>query len=172
MFSIKKAAMALLLTVGTVFATAPAMAAIDITISNLGDFDLAAFSFDVNYDDSLLTFVDYTLTEELGVIDDWNASDWSEGDDGAGTIKFDVLSYLEDFSGQSDDFVLVSIDFSGIESALAGISLSNVDLSDAYGDPIPFTVDGTNISVVPVPGAFWLLGTCLVGLVGLRKRNR
>jgi hypothetical protein len=172
MFSMKKAAMALLLTVGTVFATAPAMAAIDITISNLGDFNLAGFSLDVNYDSSLLTFEDYALTEELGVIDDWDASDWSAGDDGAGTVSFDVVSWLSDFSSQSDAFTLISIDFSGIESALAGISLSNVDLSDEYGDPIPFTVDGTNISVVPVPGAIWLLGSCLLGLVGLRKRNR
>ena len=44
MFSVKKAVMATLLIVSAVFTTAPAMAdsySVDITISNLGDFNLS-----------------------------------------------------------------------------------------------------------------------------------
>ena len=35
-----------------------------------------------------------------------------------------------------------------------------------------FVVDNLTINPVPIPGALWLLGSGLVGLVGMRKRSR
>lgn len=41
-------------------------------------------------------------------------------------------------------------------------------------NPSPITLAGGNYSfhVVPIPGAIWLLGTGLIGLVGLRRKTR
>jgi hypothetical protein len=180
MFSVKKAVMATLLIVGAVFATVPAMAdsySVDITISNLGDFNLAAFDLDVTYDSSLLTFEDYTLTEELGSFtgpdpDFPDAEDWSWGDDGLGTVNLAVFSYLDDLSSQPDTFSLATLNFSGDESALDAISLSYLDLSDDFGDPIPVSVNGTNINVVPIPGAIWMALSGILGIIGVRRRVR
>lgn len=183
MFSLKRgmAAMALL---GVVLLSASPAAAvlavsdIEITISNLGAFNLAAFDLDLSYDDAQLTFVDYTLTGELGALDGFDADDWSFGDDGFGTVNLNVVSYLPwgdpFFDTQADDFTLATVSFevTGDPSALDGVLLSYVDLSDDFGDPIPFAVNGTDINAVPVPGALWLLGSGLVGVVGLRRRNR
>ncbi len=186
MFSMKKAVMATLLMIAAVFSAAPAMAIlepyeVEITISDLGAFNLGAFDIDVSYDNSLLTFISYSLTEELGTLDGIEASDWSGGDDGLGTVNLSVFSWLnynlyaDFFSNQANDFTLGTVYFTGDESSLAAISLSYVDLSDEYGDAIPFTVDGTNISAVsavPVPGAIWLAMSGLLGCIGVRRRAR
>jgi len=37
---------------------------------------------------------------------------------------------------------------------------------------ISATDAGTNVSAVPVLGAFWLMGSALVGMFGLQKRNK
>lgn len=172
MFLMKKAAMAALLLIGVICASTPATATtIDITVSNLGNHNLAAFDLDVSYDADLLTFDSYTLTEELGSFDLFDAEDWSIGDDGFGTVNLSVLSWLFDFSGQNNDFVLATLSFDGDESAMAGINLSYIDLSDEFGDAIPYAVNGTDISVVPEPSAVLLLGAGLLGLAGLRRRN-
>lgn len=188
MFSMKKIALAVLLMAGTVFTSATAMAdlyEVDITISNLGDFNLAAFNIDVSYDDILVTFDSYTLTGELGSLEDadsdgWGdeAEDWSFGDDLSGTVNISVVSYLveEDldtafFATQSNDFVLATLAFyADDESCLDGISLSYIELSDEYGEAIPFTLDGANINAVPAPGALWLMGSAILGIAGFRRR--
>jgi hypothetical protein len=183
MFSMKEVAMAALLMVGAVLVTTPALAdnyEVDITISNLGDFNLGAFDIDVSYDDTKLSLASYPmLTTELGAINGIEASDWSLGDDEVGTVNIALVSYLDYeldaafFAAQSNDFVLATLTFDAdAESDLDGITLSYVDLSDEYGDAIPFNVSGTDINVVPVPAAAWLLGSGLIGLAGLRRRNR
>ncbi|WP_419660787.1 uncharacterized protein Dvar_11940 [Desulfosarcina variabilis str. Montpellier] len=179
MFSVKKAVMATLLIVSAVFTTAPAMAdsySVDITISNLGDFNLASFDLDVTYDSSLLTFSDYTLTEELGSFTgpdpiSPDAEDWSWGDYALGTVNLAVVSYLDDLSSQPDTFTLATLSFSGDESALDAISISYLDLSDDFGDPIPVSVNGTHINVVPIPGAIWMALPGLLGIIGVRRRT-
>jgi hypothetical protein len=148
-----------------------AVAEVEVTISGLKSLDLAAFDLDVNYDEALLTFDSYTLTEELGSFALDEAEDWSLGDF-EGSVNLSVVSYLDDFSAQPDAFTLATLSFSGDEAGLSGINLSEIILSDDFGDPIPYTVAGTHIEVVPIPGALWLLGSALAGLVGIRKRFR
>lgn len=179
MFSPKRWLLAILLLSAVLFSAVPAAATVvmcdydvDVTISGLGGFDLAAFDLNVNYDDELLDFGSYTLSEELGSFDEGDAEDWSLGDDGSGTVNLAVVSYLIDFSTQPDDFTLATLTFSGNSTGLDGIGLSDIILSDDFGDPIPFTVRSTDINAVPIPGAVWLLGSALVGIVGLRRRDR
>ena len=173
MFSKKRIVVAMVAFCSLIaIAVSPAAAYdIDITISGLSGLDLAAFDLNVNYDDTLLTFEDYTLTGQLGSFSS-DAEDWSFGDDGFGTVNLSILSYLMDFSAQSDAFTLATISFSGDESAMAAISLSDIILSEPAGNAIAYAVAGTDISAVPVPGAIWLMGSGLLGFAGLIRRRR
>ncbi|NOT85885.1 MAG: hypothetical protein HOP02_14140 [Methylococcaceae bacterium] len=42
----------------------------------------------------------------------------------------------------------------------------------ATGSALAYTIDTHSFSVVPVPGAAWLLGSALVGLIGLGRRKQ
>lgn len=165
--------------VGAVVLTATAAKAydVDITISKLKNVDLKAFDLNVKYDDTLLTFDSYELTDELGSFTDPadapDAEDWSLGNDGSGTVNIAVFSYLSDFNNQSDAFTLASLSFSGEENAMDGIYLSDIVLSDPFGGPLPFYVKGTDIIIgfVPLPGTIWLVCTGL-GIAGIRKKMK
>lgn len=174
-----KKTMAAMMLIGAVVFTATAAGAVnvDITISGLEKVDLRAFDLNVQYDQTLLTFDSYTMTDELGSFtvppDAPDAEDWSLGDNGSGTVNLAALSYLSDFSSQPDAFTLATLSFSGEESAMAAVYLSDIVLSDPLGDPLSFTVNGADItvSVVPLPGAIWLFCTGL-GIAGIRRKTK
>jgi hypothetical protein len=80
-------------------------------------------------------------------------------------------SLLFDFSGQPDAFTLFTLTFSTQAIGSSDFELLRIDLSD----PDPNAIDASNsgdVNVVPIPAAAWLLGTGLLGLVGLRRRQR
>lgn len=181
MFLLKKSIITVMLFSAVLFTATTAMAYnVDIDIVGLARFNLAGFDLDVNYDDNLLIFDSYTLTNELGSFtvpaDDPEAEDWSLGDDGSGTVNLAVMSSLSDLSDLPDAFTLATLFFSGEERAIGDIRLSNIVLSDDFGNTIPFAASGTKIyagrspgPVVPIPGAIWLFGTGLC-VAGIRKK--
>ena len=168
----------------------PAMAEtiiVDVSIDGLEDVDLGAFDFDLNYDAEKLTFVYYDLNDGLGSFTLWDAEDLSSGDGysgidyvGAGTVHLAAVSYLSDLSAQPDAFSLATLVFStdaaGSSSVYDDFSLSNIDLGDADGNPISFSVetDGTSLTInaIPIPAGVWLLGSGLFGLFALRRQRR
>lgn len=184
MLSVKKIAAVFAGLCAAVFLSASAFAApytIGIYISGLENCDLGNFDIDISYDSSMLSVIDYSLTSELGSLDDGDAEDFSLGDDGSGTLSLCVISYLDDLSSQSDSFLLAFIIFDDFDGAsLSDISIdSYIDLGDAFGDEITdYTVSGTSITVnnspseVPVPSALSLLAFGLVGLIGLAGNRR
>lgn len=160
--------------------TTPAMAVntilLDIKISGLESLDLGAIDLDVGFDDSAYEFQRYFSTDALGSISLGDAMDASYGLYDPDSVNLYIYSMLSDLSNQPSEFTLATLVFSSLDVTTAldsispGFSLTINELGDASGNPIPFTVSGTQISAIPVPAAAWLLGSGLIGLVGIRRR--
>lgn len=151
---------------------------IDILISELtGSLNLAAYSLDILYNQSVLTFDSYELGFELA--DTWGTDDWSAGDNGEGIINLSELSWLMDFSTQSDSFVLASLFFTGSAAGESDLSFANIILGDEYGESLSapqlfaavLEVTAVETNPVPEPTTMILMGTGLIGLTGLRRKR-
>jgi hypothetical protein len=149
---------------------------LDVVISDLENDNLAAFDFNVNYDDAILEFDSYTLGTGLGDISLLEAADLSEGDLGGGIINLAELSWLSDFSWQADSFILATLFYIGIDAGESLLSFSDVVLCDDLWPPGALDADLYNGSVkevmvpVPEPSTFLLLGGGSIGLApGFRK---
>lgn len=162
--------------------TAPAMAAnvvlLDVDITGLAGFDVGAFDLDVSFDPEVYEFHHYDLTDALGSISLGDADDWSYGHYADGYVNIAALSYLIDLGYQPSEFTLATLVFSKDDAITALNTFSSDfdliinDLSDANGDPIPFSVNGTRINAIPLPAAAWLLGSGLICFIGIRGRER
>ncbi|MFC1615390.1 cohesin domain-containing protein [Patescibacteria group bacterium] len=143
---------------------------IDINISGLEIDNLATFDFNINYDDTVLNFVDYALGSELGDISIGDADDWSLGNLGGGVINLTEESWLWDFDLQPDSFTLATVSFTGNSIGISPLSFSNVILGDDWGDPLSATLERGSVNVVPIPSTCLLLLFGLVGMVGIKRK--
>jgi hypothetical protein len=74
------------------------------------------------------------------------------------------LSYISRTYSLTDSWVTETLSFTALDSNL---TLSFTDISSGQASPI---IDNISISIVPVPPTVWLLGSGLVGIIGLRRR--
>ena len=150
---------------------------VDVVISELGGSYVSAFEFDVNYDDTALTFNSYSLTGNLGDISLFEADDWSGGDLGFGSVNLVELSYLWDLTSLQDgtSMTLGTLSFTGAITGTSGLSFANVLIGDDIGGSLDVSLSSGVINVaspVPEPATMILLGTALAGLAGARRRQK
>ncbi len=98
-----------------------------------------------------------------------------KGIDNGGNYTGTVDFYLADFrfADNSKDYIVDKwtwVDLTGLGKVVGlEFSLASSDNS-AYGMNTPAYFAMDNLNAVPIPGAVWLLGSGLIGLIGIRKK--
>jgi hypothetical protein len=121
----------------------------------------------LNFDPKVLEFQSYRLGTQLTdpVFGQEDLSDTSGV--AIGALGLGEVSWLLDFSGQPDAFVLASASFAPLASGTSLLTLSAIDLSDDLAGSLQVGAVGDARVSVPVPGGLLLLPIGL-GLFALR----
>src|SRR5512133_3621241 len=122
-------------------------------ISGLGSgTNLGAFSLDIIYDPTKLSFSNALFYNSLGDPSLFEAATFQS--DVSGRLRLVEISWLgipELVALQGSSFNLAKLSFTGIGSGLSQFAMENVELSDAFGSTLL-------VAPVPEPGTFLLLG--------------
>ena len=154
-----------------------------LTISGLGNGNapsISAFDLDVSFNSwnlsfSRAVFGDPTLGDQLDIFD-MGGNPMSAGLTGEGRLNLfelslDLPAVLD--AKQADSFTFVTLTFNTLRApGSSSLELSINSLGDAFGDPISATVVDGNITVVPIPGTIWLIGSAFVGMLGSARRRK
>lgn len=154
-------------------------ASVDVVVADPGGNLIGAFDFFVNYDPAVISLSGLTFGTALGGPAD-SLQDVVE--DSTGQVNVAELSLLADLSGLQDgisDVLLFSMTFTPVDAGTSALTFSeNIlgiaggFLGDAAGLPIELdSVGNGSITVVPVPGSIWLLGSALAALAPFWARR-
>jgi len=138
------------------------------------DFDLNI----VNDDDNALDVfqIRYVVTPDFGeialdsysyvpILDDWIGGFINEPY-GFDALTFTPADYITIGAGQS--YTIASFTFTPVVPVPDGLSDLFFDGTQTINGSSVTGIDGGD--VVPIPGAVWLLGTGMLGLIGLRRK--
>ena len=150
---------------------------VDFTGDDGGNEFGAAYRFDLGFDTAELAFVSYEgwadapagwvtfggpYTDRPGEVYDFNG------------YTFDALPTIESATLATVTFeVLDGLERDGVADVWF---IQRYGLTDICYDGLCHSVEsitghqGADVSAVPIPGAIWLLGSGLLGLIGLRRR--
>ena len=155
---------------------------VDVVISGLGAASaqsVGVFDIDVLFDSSLLSLGGVTFGTGLDVLGLGSvqiATDGAPGTVNVFELSLDTPADLDLL--QPDSFTLFTLLFEGVVPGTSALSLAVNAVGDAEGVGIDVGVSGgeltvTDVSVVPLPAAAWLLlsGLAGLGVLGRRKRH-
>jgi hypothetical protein len=158
------------------------MVDVALQISGLGNSmapSLSSFDLNVNFDPAILSysntaFGDPALGDQLDIFD-WGGNPTSSILTGAGTLNLFEVSFdtpAEIDANQAADFALVILTFKALAPGNSALGLWINSLADANGDSLSASIEGGNITVVPIPATVWLMGSALFGLLGWSGRKK
>lgn len=144
---------------------------IEIAIGGLDADDLGGFDLDLDFDPAVIQYQSYSLGVEL-VDPIFGQDDFSDDSNAAsGRLQLAEVSWLLDFTGQPDAFVLATLSFVAQQPGDSPLTLSRVALSDDLGGVLDVdSVAGGSVSV-PVPGTLLLLPLG-AGLLMMRQTGK
>ena len=155
---------------------------VKLGISGLGNGaapSLGTFDLNIGYNPSLLSFTsvifgDPVLGDQLDLfsLGSLTSSDnTTPGTVNVFELSFDSVADLNTL--QAANFTLATFTFSALSGGTSPLSISINALGDANGDPLAATMASGNVTVtaVPLPGAVWLFGSGLLGLIGVARRK-
>jgi hypothetical protein len=134
---------------------------------------LSSLDFDIDYNSSILG---YNSASGMMPGPEWGDNDFASADFGPGIANMNGSTFEADLSWQDGPggFVISTFTF---EALAIGMDVLDITYHDFFNES--YEIDGNelhlesaNINVVPIPGAVWLLGTGLMGLVGLRRKMK
>lgn len=162
---------------GTIQAGATTL--VDIVASGLSDSPvggaIGGYDLNVTFDPALLSWSATTFKSGLDVTGLGDLRD--SGLSGAGKLETFEVSFdsPQDLATlQSNSFVLFSIGLTGIAPGTSALGLDILSLSDESGNPLAADVQGSSVTVapVPLPAAGWLLLSGLGSALGLTRSRR
>ena len=123
---------------------------IDVVIAGLEADNLAEFSLNVIFDESILDFESLIFGSELGDINSGEADNWSLPYLEDGIIDISELSYLPTsaFQSQPDEFVLLSIIFVADSLGISPLTFSDIVLGNEMGESLdgPLTLEEGSVT--------------------------
>ena len=149
----------------------------DVMVSDLGAANVGSFGFDLFFPDFLafnsIAFSPYLGNEAAGEVVNYYAALPQHIVMVGG---FSMLSDAQlDMVQPNMPFSLASLTFTGLTTGFGEANLVNVALNDGFGislNPVIFGDSFVAVDAVPLPGAAWLFGSGLLGLVGNRVRKQ
>jgi len=152
---------------------------VSVVVSGLGDGaadSLGAYDLNVSFDSALLSYTGIVFGDpvngdqlNLGGSGTYTAATPAAGQVNLVQLSFDSVALLN--AAQADSFVLAVLSFDAIDLGDSLMGFSGVVLSDAGGANLAASTTAGNISVIPVPAAFWLMLSAL-GILRTFRTNR
>jgi hypothetical protein len=146
----------------------PVGEAFSVEVSGLEFPDSQGGGFNLSYDPSVLNVTDVAIDG----LDTWTFVNDNGSIDNVNGELNDVL--VSDFPGVSGDFNVATISFLTVGAGTSTLALTESLVNPWASDGIaihPTQVSDTLVQVVPVPAAFWLLASGLIGLLSVAKRK-
>jgi PEP-CTERM motif len=155
----------------------------ELVVSGLGSAaapSLSTFDLDVTFDDSILSFLDFTFGDPIlgDQLDLSSLGSITAVSPGVGTVNlfelsFDTSTDLDTL--QAGSFTLGTLRFGALSTGVSAIGISVNALGDANGDPLTAEIVGGRVAVsaaqVPEPASVLLLLAGVVGFAGFRARE-